>query len=242
MKISDVTDYELLFKRDSTNLSRVARITALSLGGAVVLGPLAFAAAPAIGGVVGAAAGLSGAAASSAGLAAIGGGSIASGGLGMAGGAAIIAASGAALGGTLGGVVSNTYFREIKGFSIELIKEGKSPALLCIDGFLTEIKQQPTDWKVALAELYPDNSWYYVRREAKRLFDIGKSFVASGGKVAAEKIITQWAAQATKQAAKKTGPLGYAMSILGIAVNPWFGCNGKGWADRNSISRYCVQD
>jgi len=222
MKINDITDYDLLLKRDSVNLKRVGTISAVALGGAVVLGPAAFAAAPAIGGAVGAGAlGLSGAAASSAGLAAIGGGAIAAGGLGMAGGAAIVGATGAALGGTLGGVVSNAYFREVKGFSIELMKQGEAPGVICIDGFLTEKNPEPTDWKTALSKLYPNNAWYYVRWESKRLYDLGKMIIDAGGKEAAIKLIKRWAARALKQTGKKLGPLSGAMLAMGIAANPW---------------------
>ena len=222
MKLDDITDYDLLLKRDSINLKRAGTISALALGGAAVLGPVAFAAAPAIGGAVGAGAlGLSGAAASSAGLAAIGGGSIAAGGLGMAGGAAIIGATGAALGGTLGGVVSNAYFREVKGFSIELMKQGESPGVVCIDGFLTEKNPDPTDWKTALSTLYPNNAWYYVRWESKRLYDLGRLFTDAGGKEAVIQMIKRWALMATEQAGRKLGPISAVMLAMGIATNPW---------------------
>lgn len=222
MQIGDITDYKKLMKRDSINIKKTGTIAALTLGGVAAIGPLAFAAAPVIGGTVGVTLfGLSGAAATSAGLAAIGGGSLAAGGLGMAGGAAIIGATGAALGGSLGGVVSYSYFSEVKGFSIELMKQGAEPGIICIDGFLTEKKVEPTDWKAALSEIYPNNAWYYVRWESKRLYDIGKTIAGAGGKAAAQKIIAGWAKRAAKNASKRLGPLGYVLSALDVAANPW---------------------
>ena len=166
MQLDDITDYSMLFKRDSINIKKASMIAALSVGSAVVLGPLAFAAAPAVGGAVGSTLlGLSGAAAQSAGLAAIGGGSLAVGGLGITGGTAIVAATGATLGGTLGGVVANSYFRDVDGFSIELVKPGVGPKVIFIDGFLTEKNPDPIDWKESLSKIYPNNSWYYLRWE-----------------------------------------------------------------------------
>ncbi|WKE65509.1 DUF726 domain-containing protein [Gallaecimonas kandeliae] len=222
LQLNDITDYEEIFRRDAVNIQKVGTIAALSIGGAAVLGPIALAAAPAIGGAIGTSIlGLSGAAATNAGLAAVGGGSLAAGGLGMAGGAAILGATGAALGGTAGGVISNSYFKDVDGFEIELIKKGKGAKVLFIDGFLTEKKPTPSDWEESLAKMYPDNPWYYVRWESKRLYDIGKNLSAHGGKVAAQKLITEWAKKAAKQAAKRLGPVGNVMTALGLASNPW---------------------
>lgn len=71
------------------------KITLFSLGG-LAIAPIAWVAAPLIGGAIGVAAGLSGAAATAHGLAILGGGSLAIGGLGMAGGMWIV--TGAATG------------------------------------------------------------------------------------------------------------------------------------------------
>ena len=83
-------------EREGRNWARITGIGGGALAGGIVLGPLAWFGAPAIGGIVGSAAfGLSGAAATSAGLAAIGGGSFAAGGFGMIGGTCVIAGVGA---------------------------------------------------------------------------------------------------------------------------------------------------
>lgn len=169
LQLNDIADYKKIFQRDVVNIQKVGAIAAFSIGGAAVLGPLAFAAAPAIGGAVGAGIlGLSGAAATNAGLAAVGGGAIAAGGLGIAGGAAILGATGTALGGAIGGVISNSYFKDVEGFEIELLKKGKEAKVLFIDGFLTEKTPKPSDWEKALTKKYPDNPWYYVRWDVKK--------------------------------------------------------------------------
>jgi len=67
----------------------------------VVSGPLAFIAAPAIGGGIGSMLGLSGVVATNHGLALLGFGSLAAGGFGMAGGMTVVTATEMALGGSL---------------------------------------------------------------------------------------------------------------------------------------------
>lgn len=72
------------------------KIALFSLGG-LVIAPIAWFAAPLIGGAIGVAAGLSGAAATAHGLAILGGGSLAIGGLGMAGGMGVVTGSATAI-------------------------------------------------------------------------------------------------------------------------------------------------
>jgi len=221
LQLADISEYKKIFKRESRNLKRIGTIYALSLGGAIAIGPCAFLAAPAIGGAVGAAMGLTGIAATNAGLAAIGGGALVAGGFGMAGGAAIVGATGAALGGTLGGVISNSYFGDISGFEIEKVKDGDSPAVLFIDGFLTQKKTAPDDWKQQLKILYPDKAWYYLRWESKKLYDIGKTIGSHAGKATIGIIAAQWVKSASKAGVKKAGPLGVALTALDLVNNPW---------------------
>ncbi len=222
MQLDDILDYRELFEREKWNLKKAGTIGAFTIGSAAAIGPLALAAAPAVGGAVGSSLlGFSGIAATNAGLAAIGGGSLVAGGFGMAGGAAVIGATGAALGGTFGGVVANSYFGDIDGFQIEQVKNGEGEGILFIDGFLTEKKQNPKDWKNNLKNLYPDNPWYYVRWESQRLVNIGKVIGGSGGSAAVRAGIMKWAKMATKEGAKKIGPVGMVLTALGVANNPW---------------------
>jgi len=82
-------------RRKSIKWGRVAMVSAVGLGVGVAT---AGAAAPAIGGLIGASLGLSGAAASSAGLAMLGGGTIAAGGFGMFGGTILVSGVGGVFG------------------------------------------------------------------------------------------------------------------------------------------------
>ena len=109
------SDFKSIYEPRCINLSKVTKVSTIGLGGALVAGPLAIWAGPAIGGVVGSMMGLSGAAATSAGLAFLGGGTLAAGGAGMAGGLTLITVTGTALGGLAGAVVGNSYFGEIQG-------------------------------------------------------------------------------------------------------------------------------
>lgn len=221
-QLKKLEDFKCLFKRENLNINKVGKITAATVGGALVVTPLAFAAAPAIGGALGAGAlGLSGAAATNAGLAAIGGGAIAAGGMGMAGGAAIIGATGAALGSTLGGVVSNNYFGDVKGFDIIKIKDGYGKPVIFIDGFLSQKNQDTSVWEEQMKALYPNNPWYYLTWESKRLYDLAKQIVGHGGKAAIQGGVAGLAKKATKSFVKKAGPLGAALTAVGIVNNPW---------------------
>ncbi len=227
IKLEDIADYKKIFERDSWNIQKIATTGLLTVAGAAIIGPVAFAAAPAIGGALGAALGYSGAVAANVGLATLGGGAIAAGGFGMAGGAAVIAATGAMLGGTFGGVVSNSYFGDIDGFDIELIKRGIGPKVIFIDGFLTQKNSNPLDWTRSLGMIYPNNPWYYLKWESKRLYDLGSHLGGHGANASAKKLLETWAGQASKAAAKKVGPTAIVLTLAGLVNNPWSVASAK---------------
>ena len=91
----------------------------------------------------------------------------------MAGGVAFLTATGAALGARQGAAVSNAYFGSIKGFEIKKLREGKGPALLFIDGFLTEGAETLPPWLLGSQRRFPDNPLYAVSWESKRLASLG---------------------------------------------------------------------
>lgn len=223
VKLESILEYKKYLERSETNYKKIARTTAFTVGGAAVIAPLALAAAPAIGGAVGSMVlGYSGAAATSSGLAVLGGGAVAAGGAGMAGGVAVLTAAGAALGGRKGAVISNSYYGDIDGFEIVRIREGKEPAVICIDGFLTqEDEESPDIWLKALEETYPENEILHVKWEAKRLKDLALTSLSTGGKEAAKKGLFIASKSASKQAAKKVSPLGWALQALDMVDNPW---------------------
>ncbi|MGY0561680.1 DUF726 domain-containing protein [Luteimonas sp. A277] len=220
--LEDITDYPALFQRKDLNYVKAGKIAGVALAGAAVVGPAALMAGPTIGGAVGVKIlGYSGAVATKTGLAALGGGSIASGGLGMTGGLAVITATGAALGGTLGGVVSNAYFGEIEGFSIEQIQEGNGPSIIVIDGFLTQRKPNPDDWLNSIRKTHPQNPCYYVRWESKRLSQIGNSLSMQVTKSGLVALIKGWSRSASKAGSASLGPIAWATTFAGLASNPW---------------------
>lgn len=221
-KLENITDFHKIVDRTDVNMKRIAKTGAVVAGGAVIIGPLAYYAAPALGGALGSAMGLSGAAATNAGLATIGGGALAAGGAGMAGGTMVVSAVGGALGGRLGGVVSNSYFADIDGFNIRKVREGSEPALMCIDGFLTQDEDTADAWLDNLPEHFNDRAVYVVDWESKRLRDIAKTFSAAGGKQGAIKFgISNLAKKAAKAAPAKLAPIANVLTVADLIDNPW---------------------
>ena len=225
-KIKDPTEMVPLLQRENRNYVDVLRTAAVTVSAAVAAVPLVALAAPAVGGAIGVGVlGLNGAAATSAGLAWLGLGSLASGGFGMVGGTALVTAVGGALGGTLGGVIANRYFSEVNGFSIERIRDGKDPALICIDGFLTEGTDKTTDWLNGLGSTYEGHAVYRVQWESKTLHNLS-SFVLKAlgidpGGVGLS-LLHEWARSASRAAAAKLGLVVGVLPAAELAGNPWW--------------------
>ena len=222
-KIPSIDDYEILFQREVKNLSPALKIGVAGVGGAILLAPAAFIAAPAIGGVIGTEIfGLSGAAAVSKGLATLGFGSLATGGFGMAGGIAVISATGAIAGTALAGVLADAYFSEVDGFKIVRLKEGRGPAVIVINGFLTQDGRHPErDWLNALGKKYARNPWYLLEWESKRLGQAGAQLAdlaTTKGLLTATKM---FAGKATRSASKVLFPVDLALSVFKLGRNPW---------------------
>lgn len=200
--------------------------TVLIVGvGAVVVAPVAFFAAPAIGGALGASGligpALSGAAASSHGLAFLGGGSIAAGGLGMVGGAAVVTATGAALGGTLGGVTAAAYVRDDRSFSIEKLRDGEGAPVLIASGFLTEGQNGWGGWQKFVDDKFGDHPVYRVHWGARELKGLGVFVAGGGARVAAIAVVKKFAARAARKIAGRLPGVGAAFLAADALSNPW---------------------
>jgi hypothetical protein len=145
--------------------------------------------------------------------------------MGMAGGMTVVTATGMALGGSLGAYIGNSYMGDIYKFDIKKIKSGKEPAVITINGFLSEkdLKNEKgyQDWKKAKNAHFPDNEWYHVYWEAKKLFDLGSLVLRSGTSTGLSVMITKAATHAAKQVSKKIGPVGTALTAMQISANPW---------------------
>jgi hypothetical protein len=225
-KLNNLSEYEILFKRAKWNLKKGGKIAASMIAGAAVFCPVAYLAAPGIASAMGAygllgtastgtaISTLSGAPLISASLAALGPG-------GVAGGIAFVSAAGAALGGTQGAVVSNNYFGAVRDFKITKVKNGSGPALIFINGFLSQKNQAPTDWVNAVSEKYPSNPYYYVNWESSSLYKMGSLIGKGVGGAAFNKLIIELMKRGSKSFAKKLNPLNWAQFLAELIGNPW---------------------
>jgi hypothetical protein len=227
-QLACLEDYEEWLRFERVNAGRVTKIVSVAALAAACIGPQAFAAAPAIGGAIGANAGalglsaanLSGAAATNFGLAWLGGGAVAAGGAGMAGGALVVGATGAALGGTLGAAATSAYVSADKSFRIEKLRDGSGPAVLVASGFLTEAADAWGPWQRLIDARYPESPVYRVHWGAKELKAFAVLAGVGGGKLAAKQVVGRFAARASKKAAG-LGPLAGVLMAIDVATNPW---------------------
>lgn len=220
-RLKSPDDYREVYDFRVADLAKASRLTLFTLGGLAIGGPLGYVAGPAIGGALGSAMGLSGAAATNAGLAAIGGGSLAAGGFGMAGGMAIISVVGSAVGGALGSYVAGQYMSDVKGFEIYKVRDGRRPAIITVNGFLSERELEHEGWMSGVDRRFPDREWFHVKWESKRLATLGAICATGAGSAALKKVLIKAAKQATRQAAKRiTGPA-TVLQLLTLSANPW---------------------
>jgi pimeloyl-ACP methyl ester carboxylesterase len=218
--LADVQDW---LRFESRNAARITKVTAGTIGMAVVVAPMAFFAAPAVGAALGSTAfggSLTGAAATSHGLAMLGGGSIASGGLGMAGGTAVVTATGTALGGALGAGTAAAYAGADKSFRIEKVRSGGGTPVVFATGFLTEGLSGWDAWKPMLEATFPDSPVYQVHWGAKELKDLGALVAARGATSAIGKLVLSQAKKGNKAFGSVPG-LGAALIARELATNPW---------------------
>lgn len=232
--MESLADYRPLLEYDKANLSRAAKLVGVGVALAATGGAAAFAAAPAIGGAVGSLiGGYSGAAASSYGLALLGGGAVASGGLGMAGGTAVVAVLGGGLGGVLGASVAHAYVREDKSFRIDQLCDGPGTPVVVCNGFLSESTEGWGEWEQIVTTRYPDSPVFRVNWGAKELKNLGILAGRSALNHATQAMVKEAAAIATKQGAKKLGPLGPILLGAELAKNPWHVAKAR--ADKTGV-------
>jgi hypothetical protein len=225
-KLSDLNEYETMFEKAKWNFAKGGRIAGGMIAGAAIFCPVAYLAAPGIASALGAA-GLLGAASTGTAISTLSGAALTSASLvalgpgGMAGGVAFVSAVGAALGGTQGAVVSNNYFGAIKDFKITKVKNGSGPALIFINGFLSQKNQDSNDWVNAVLNKYPQNPYYYVNWESSSLYDMGSLIGKGAGNAAFKKFITELMKRGSKSFAQQLNPLNWAQTISELIGNPW---------------------
>jgi pimeloyl-ACP methyl ester carboxylesterase len=224
LKLDDLEDYKQVLEPRKANYAKGALTLTTIVGGGVVLGPLAFLSAPAIAGALGGAGllgaagtgtaitALHGAALTNAALAAIGMG------YGMAGGMVILTAAGTALGGYQGAAISNAYYSNIQNFDIIKVREGRGPAVICVNGFLCQSDPWTREWRDGIQHRFKNNPMYYVQWESKNLREIGDVFSKAAASTAADRIIGQLAKRGMRRA---MNPLKWGSMLTGLAANPW---------------------
>lgn len=106
--------------------------------------------------------------------------------------------------------LKNKHFSDESQFTLEKIKEGCGVAVIFIDGFLSEEKNNTIDWESQLKDIYPENPWYCVKWEAENLKAIGKNI---GLLVASRTMLGKAAVSAT--------PIGLPLTTVALLKNPW---------------------
>ncbi|WP_253901383.1 DUF726 domain-containing protein [Arthrobacter sp. PAMC 25486] len=221
-KMGALNNYEEFLKYDKPNLARATKVVGIAALGVAAVTPVAYVAAPAIGGAIGVAiGGFTGAAATSYGLALLGGGSLAAGGLGMAGGTLVVTAVGSALGGVLGASVANAYISEDKSFHIEMLQGGTGVPVIVCSGFLNEGSKGWGGWENVITGRYADSPVYRIHWGSKELKHL--AWLGGGGAARALGVnaLREAALKATKMAGKKLGSIAPAMLAADVVKNPW---------------------
>lgn len=137
----------------------------------------------------------------------------------MAGGAAVVTATGTALGGALGAATVSSYAGDDRSFAIDLVRRGSGPPVVFATGFLTEGQSAWSEWQRLIDTRYPNAPVYQVHWGAKELKDLTGLLAANGGKAAVRAILLQGARRGNK-AAGLPG-IGWVLAAHGVATNPW---------------------
>lgn len=251
IRLTDLAEYGDLFRRETTNFAKVEKIAMSVVAATVVAAPVAVIAGPGLAAAIGKAgmlgstasgtsiATLSGSTLTKASLAAIGGGALSAGGGGMALGSVIVMATGSALGGVQGAVVSNAYFGDVKDFAIRYLcsKSQDSPSLVkhflrhllrifrpgfsdCdnlvfVNGFLQQHDHHFDAWLRGVQRHFPRARKYGVLWESKSLKKLGKDLLSVKGIAGAGKKLPKY----MLSLGKKPGAVGTIISAL--LANPW---------------------
>ena len=226
LRLEDLKEYRVVFSRSKWNLAKAGKITGGMIAGVAVFCPISYLVAPGIASAIGAT-GILGAASTGTAISTLSGASLASASLaaigpgGVYGGIALISATGAALGARKGAVISNNYFGAIKEFKITKVKEGNGPALLFINGFLSQKDQDPSDWIKSVRNKFPSNPYYYVNWESSTNYKMGSLIMKGPSGVAFQKYIKELMKRGSRSIAKKLTSLNFAATISELIGNPW---------------------
>jgi hypothetical protein len=227
-RLTELDQYRELLRRRKSNLYAVARAGGGILAGAAVFCPITYFAAPGFAAVLGAT-GLLGAASTGTAIVTLQGAALASASLaaigpgGVVGGAVLITAAGASLGGKAGAVVTNNYFGEVEDFKIIKVRDGTGPAIVLINGLLSQKKQNADDWLSGISLQYPNNPCYLVTWESAAMSYFGNIAASSGGPMAIKKVVEELISRQGRTLRQKANPLVWASVVTQIFGNRWHG-------------------
>ncbi|MBN1550433.1 DUF726 domain-containing protein [bacterium] len=128
---------------------------------------------------------------------------------------------GAAAGAFYGGKFASDFQREVHGFAIRRIKNGDFPAVIIINGFLSQDRENlDCQWKQVLKDKYPDSSWYIVDWESRKLRSLSNLFTNLGRNHLLKNMFRN-GIQTTRKFVTTTGMLCAASTIIGSSVRAW---------------------
>jgi hypothetical protein len=107
-------------------------------------------------------------------------------------------------------------------FIIQQIKSGKAkPAIIAIDGFLTEGTNESRCWQEQFEHIAPDAPYYYLCWESQNLQTLGK-YVGVQLTSVGVKALEAWAARIAVTGAARLSPIGWGLLAYSLATNPWW--------------------
>src|SRR5207302_9044605 len=103
-------------------------------------------------------------------------------------------------------------------FSIRRVRRGRGASVILINGFLSQRKQDASDWYPGIAKRFPTHPLYYVTWESKTLHSLGTLALGGTGKVAFKKFASSLGKRASKRA---RNPLALPSLVADVLRNPW---------------------
>jgi hypothetical protein len=224
IKLESFEDYKIIFKRKRPNVKKIGSNIIFIGGGIVIAGPLSSKIVPEIASWLGAAGRLGTTKTSNVLIKKLAGGALKNASVAALGttNRMIITATGRALGGQLGGAISNNFHGEVKDFKFHKIQEGGDKSVIFINGWLSQKKDSWEDWKHESGHLFHNFNLYGLTWESKNLYKIGRAFGLNiaGGTVSLG-AINRWVRRATKAGAKNLTIGGTIINLAKTFKNPW---------------------
>ena len=227
-RLACLSEFEQIRRRRKAHLRRAANIAGGVIGSAAVFCPVSYLLAPGFAAMLGSA-GLLGAASTGTAISTLGGAALTSASLaaigpgGMTGGVILLTAAGSALGGREGAAIAGNYFGAVKDFNISKCQDGEGPALIFINGFLSQKNTDATDWLDATRERYPSNPAYLVTWEASSMSYFGKLAAAKAGPKAVESAVRGLLSRQSWGTRSFKHPLRWLSFVTGLLGNKWHG-------------------